>query len=241
MKFILPSLPNNVKVILTLDLVALGFLFAVLYFGLYHPVLPSLTAQAAETTGVIIGAGATFLAVVAALFSDELKIRPKPLIIISDIPMQTKQYEQPLHFSDGTVTDAHNYDYIRLNFSNEGIVTAEDVEVYVSNIYENGAPRQGFLAVPLMWTHSGLFSRKFHPNQWGYLDFCRVDLLSQDKIPQLVLRAGHGVSAYQDIHEGDTKIELTIFDKSGQTKKYSIDIYWEKTEPKLEARNILEV
>ena len=41
----------------------------------------------------------------------------------------------------------------RLIFENHGEATAEDVEVYVNMIYDNGIQRQNFIGVPLSWTH----------------------------------------------------------------------------------------
>lgn len=128
----------------------------------------------------------------------------------------------------------------RLILRNQGSATSEDVEAYVNQVVDgNGIPRPGFLPVPLSWTHSGWPPiRSFHPNQVGYLDLCRID--NPTATPILVLAAGIGVPVYQDIYAGNTKIELVVYQKSGQALSYELNLKWQPGESFVHLENFIQ-
>ncbi len=135
------------------------------------------------------------------------------------------------------ITSGHT----RLFVENKGRATAEEVEIYVNNIWHNGHARRGYLPVPLYWTHNGS-KRDFHPKQYGYLDLCRRDNVNDNNsTPRLVLFAGGGVPAYEDLDRGKTELELVIFQKSGQLKKYKVNLEWRLPLPYTEVTKIQDI
>lgn len=199
--------------------VLFGIVTMLVIFDLYPPPI-TIEASFFQTVGTI---GTWFAAVVAlsiAIGSDWVK---------------SKIYKSNLEIKDAFVSDqpyeSTTQGQVRLLFKNvKGHATAEEVEVYVNKVYDNGKPRDGFLPVPLSWTHSGKATRNFHPNQFGYLDFCRIHNISDSTlIPKLVLVAGGGVSLYEDIMTQITNFEIVVFQKSGVAKYFEIILKWEYT------------
>lgn len=119
--------------------------------------------------------------------------------------------------------------HTRLIFENRGKDFAEDVEVYISNIIEEGKPRINFLPVPLNWTHWSYLPRIIHQHQFRYLDLCRIDNVDDENCkPKLALSAGQNVPAYESINEGLTELEITLFQKSGQVIMRKVLLEWYK-------------
>lgn len=132
--------------------------------------------------------------------------------------------------------------HTRLMFENNGKNIAEDVEVYIDQIYDNGNLRNDFISVPLTWTHSGEFKRSFQERQYGYLDLCRRDNTENNSIvPKLVLTAGAGIPTYQNLGEGNTILRLMIFQKNEKRKTYKIHLNWEKNKPFIHVTKIVKV
>lgn len=157
----------------------------------------------------------TLAAVIVALFGDQIRgiLFPSQIEIVD-----TWQNVQ------------ENQGHTRLLFRNIGRTTAFEVEVYVNRIIDGTQPRQGFLPVPLIWTHTaGTDTKKdFHPKQFGYyLDICRIDDTSSANIEPIVpLIFGAGVHAYQDILNGRTTLELIVSQKLGEIIMYDIELEW---------------
>lgn len=123
-----------------------------------------------------------------------------------------------------------NQGHTRLLFRNVGSTTALEVEAYVNRILDDGQPRQGFLPVPLIWTHTaGLETKRdFHPKQFGYfLDICRVENIEDANAePRIPLIFGAGIPAYQNIFNGRTTLELVVSQKLGEIIMYDIELEW---------------
>lgn len=158
----------------------------------------------------------TLAAVLVALFGDWIrsKIFPSRVRIIDK--WQNVQ--------------GNNQGQTRLLFRNIGIATAYEVEVYVNRIIDDGKQREGFLPVPLIWTHTGDIQTKrdLHPKQFGYyLDICRIDDINNPIIePKLPLIYGAGVPKFQNIYNGKTTLELVVSQKSGELIKYNVNLEW---------------
>lgn len=131
----------------------------------------------------------------------------------------------------------------RIRFENKGKITASDAEVYVSNIYDDNKPRNDFIPVPLYWAHVGISKRDFHPNQYGFLDFCRINHIFKGKDldgneryyaqddPKLTIQAGAQIATYEDIYQNTNAVELTIFQKFGIVEKVKVHIEWNHLDP----------
>lgn len=201
----------------------LGFSLALIIFGFFTPLFPNFLIRYTVERSLPdwITAISTTLAVFTALGISLWRKSLEEFFYKPDINLldSLKNFQE---YTDKKVTQGQT----RLLIKNTGNGTAIDVEAYVSKIYDNGNPRTNFIAVPLYWTHNGS-RRDFHPNQFGYLDFCRIDRLNDPNCkPKLVLAAGAGVPTYEEIREKLTTVELIIFQKSGQIKSYSIDLDW---------------
>lgn len=132
--------------------------------------------------------------------------------------------------------------HTRLLFFNEGNATAKGVEIYVTSIKPNGKKREHFLPVPLSWTHDGKSRRDFHPNQFGYLDLCRIENINDTSSnPKLVLAAGGGVSTYEQIDHGENELELVIFQESGENKYYHLRLAWKRGDKNVEVVDFNEI
>lgn len=208
-----------------INLFLLGSLTTLLVFGFNTPFLPdfqvkyTISGSQPEWVTALSTIGAVLAALGIAVWSKSLgELFYKSNIVIKDKLENIQENRQ-----------GEKQGHTRLLFENQGNATAEDVEVYVSNIYDEDQSRANFLPVPLSWTHDGRSRRSFHPNQYGYLDFCRIDNVDNpNKTPKLVLVAGGGIPAYEDISSNTNKIELTVFEKSGQTKKYEVSIEYRR-------------
>lgn len=171
---------------------------------------------------------ATTAAVIVALFGKEIRefIFPSNIKIVSS--KENLQIPNPeLH--------APIQGHTRLLMKNFGRTSAYDVEIYVTKLTDPDRVRDDFLPVPLCWTHNGL-KRSFHPNQFGYLDLCRID--NQCVNPKLALIPGAGVFNYETILEGTTILELTSFETSGKAKKYNVALNWK---PGMNIANVVSI
>lgn len=208
-------------------LVFIGFILGIITTLVIFGVIPfqfifTIQGSSVETLGTLGTWGAIAIALSIAIWGDWFKKIPfksNMQIPLEKIWADTQQYSP--------ITQGH----VRLYFINRGNITAEDVEVYVNKIYDDAnQERKSFLPVPLSWTHSGLAKRNFHPNQFGYLDFCRIDDISDSTQKlKLVLSAGAGVSNYEDIRSKTTKLEVVIFQKWGKVKTFEIILEWQFT------------
>lgn len=144
--------------------------------------------------------------------------------------IKSKLFPSEMHLIDTWQNTQGNQGHTRLLFRNLGIITAYEVEVYVTKIIDNGRVRLGFLPVPLIWTHTvGVETKRdFHPKQFGYyLDLCRIDDIDNPSIePKIPLIFGAGVATYQNIYHGKTTLELVVSQKSGNLINYDINLEW---------------
>lgn len=208
-------------------LVSSGFILGMIVTTIIFGIIPfqfifTIPGSPTETLGTVGTWAAIALALSIATWGDWLKRIPfksNMQIPFEKVWVDIQQYSP--------VTQGH----VRFYFINKGNITAEEVEVYVNKIYDNGnQPRRGFLPVPLSWTHSGLAKRNFHPKQFGYLDFCRVeDISNSSLIPKLVLYAGAGVSNYEDIRTRTTKFVIVVFQRWGNVKTFEVELEWQFT------------
>lgn len=201
-----------------------GFILALLVFGFNTPLLPkfqisySLPGSWPDWIGSISTTFAVLVALIIAIWGKFLgELFVKSSIVITGFKSNIQYF--------GDIPQGQS----RLIIENQGNASAEDVEVYVDRIVDDGNARANFIPVPLSWTHYGQSQRSFHPNQYGYLDLCRIDdNRLYDQNPNLVLSRGQGVKSYEEIHSEDTELLLVIFQKSGHVTKYDIHLKWRR-------------
>lgn len=204
----------------------LGFTFALIIFGIADipPLLHNFHIRSTipGSWPEFLTAIGTMFAVIVALFGELIRSKLFP----SKIRM--------LNIWENIQGDSQGH--TRLLFRNIGSTTAYEVEVYVNRIIDDGRERQGFLPVPLIWTHTAdaITKRDLHPKQFGYyLDLCRIDDVNNPGIePKLPLIFGAGVKTYQDIYHGRTTLELVVSQKSGDLIFYDVDLEWIKGQDK---------
>lgn len=218
-----------------LNFLLLGFLLALLIFGFNTPLLPEfqitygIPSSWPEWLTALGTIGTALVAVIIAIWRDDLeKLLHRPKMIIHTNSLENIQNHQG---------------QTRLIFENKGKATARDVEVYINKIFDNNTDaRENFIAVPLSWTHDGRPKRDFHPNQFGYLDLCRINNVgAPSKDPVFVLSAGAGVPTYQEIKSGKTKIELIIFQASGQKNIYEVHLSWKEPQQNVNVASIKKI
>ncbi|MEK7533876.1 MAG: hypothetical protein AAB600_00925 [Patescibacteria group bacterium] len=162
-----------------------------------------------------ITAFGTLSAVVVALFGDWIR---------------SKLFPSKVRLLEKWQNTQNNQGHTRLLFRNIGSTTAYEVEIYVNKIIDNGRMRQGFLPVPLIWTHTvgTETKRDIHPKQFGYyLDICRIDDITNFSIePKLPLIFGAGVARYENIYHGKTTLKLLVSQKFGELINYDVDLEW---------------
>jgi len=200
-----------------------GFLTALIIFGFNTPLLPNfqvLYSISGSWPEFLTSIG-TLLAVIVALFGDQLRSK----ILPSDIRIVDKWQNVQ-----------NNQGQTRLLFRNIGKSSAHEVEIYLNKIVDNNVTRQGFLPVPLIWTHTPgtETKRDLHPKQFGYyLDICRVDNIADTTTnPKIPLIFGAGVEKYEMIHHGQTTLELAVSQKSGELITYDVGLEWIRGEDK---------
>lgn len=197
----------------------LGSLVTLLVFGFGFPILPKFRISYSVPTlwPEFLTAIGTLLAIVVALFGDWIR---------------SKLFPSKISLTDKWQNTQNNQGQTRLLFRNIGSTTGYEVEVYVNRIVDNGQIRQGFLPVPLIWTHTAGVETKrdIHPKQFGYyIDLCRIDDITIPGIqPKIPLIFGAGVAKYQDIYHGRTTLELVVSQKSGDLIYYEVDLEWLK-------------
>lgn len=198
----------------------LGFSFALIIFGFSDspPLLKNFHIKFTipYSWPELLTAIGTLLAVLVALFGDWIrgKIFPSKVRIVD-------KWENPQGETQG---------YTRLLVKNLGWSTAYEVEVHVNKIFDGENERLGYLPVPLIWTHTAgtETKRNLHPKQFGYfLDLClkenRDNPIVEPKIPLIF---GDGIKTYQEIHHGQTTLELVISQRSGNQIIYIIKLEW---------------
>jgi len=111
----------------------------------------------------LIGAAATVLAVLAALFRDEIRsIWKRPKLVVSiklGAPDCHKTFIQYTNMSTGAVTASGDCYYFRLWIRNDGRMRAEKVQVFIARILKKHADGdfkedKSFLPMNLKWAHS---------------------------------------------------------------------------------------
>lgn len=217
----------------------LGVLLTLLIFGFIFPLFPSfsidflLPGSRSEGISAIISLTSSIVALTIATWGIRLR--------------RFGDYKSNIKIADwlGNIqeNEAHTKQgQTRLKFENNGKNIAEDVEVYVDKIYDNGRLRKNFISVPLTWTHSGSLKRSFQERQYGYLDLCRRDNIEvETSTPKLVLIPGAGIPTYQNLGEGDTVLRLMIFQKYGKRKTYRIHLNWVANQPLVRVTKIVKV
>ena len=167
-----------------------------------------------QAVSAITSAIAVAFALFLPFLSEHLRRRPK---------------RTDLKFKDTVIHLQGNDSIGRLVIKNHSDNVAVSVEAYVESITEKGVLRDGFLPVPLYWTHinptrDNSTRRNIHGNQTVYLDVFRfkppVTLLLQTPI------VGHGTENFNELYYTmETDLEISIYQESGQvvTKKAKIN------------------
>lgn len=221
-----------------LNFLLLGILLALYIFGFNLPLLPkfqvsfSMVGSQSEWFTAFSTLAAVLIALGVAIWGERLKLfggyKSDIQIVNSLENIQANR-------------EGRKQGHTRLIFKNYGKAVAEEVEVYVNKIYDIDLtePRDNFIPVPLSWTHDGRSRRNFNPDQYGYLDFCRIDDTERrGSFPRLVLVAGAGIPTYEDLYPYTVQIELVIFQKTGETKTFNLSLHWEIGQPMMHITNI---
>lgn len=222
-----------------LTLLLIGILVALFVFGFNTPLLPKFQVQytinssQSDWITAVSTLAAVFIALLIAVYGERLKeygaVRPAIELIDSLENIQENR-------------DGVKQGWTRLVFKNTGGSTAEEVEVYVSQIFDFNKPRENFIAVPLSWTHDGRSRRNFHSHQYGYLDFCLyANAGKKGGFPHLVLTAGAGIPTYEEIYQFTNKVELTVFQKNGLIKKYLVKIDLASSNPFVRVKKVTQL
>lgn len=133
----------------------------------------------------------------------------------------------------------------RLLIINEGNHKAQDVEVTVEKLFEDGNERKNFLPVPLGWTHADAYLkspviRDIHPKQQVYLDLCefvypqREGQRLSDAVLRLRAEAGQEIPDFTRLKRGKTRLFLRAFQADGKPLVVVVNIEWDgDNEPKV--------
>lgn len=134
----------------------------------------------------------------------------------------------------------------RLLIINVGNHKAQDVEVTVDKLYEDGGvERKNFLPVPLGWTHAHAYVRTavlrdIHPGQWVYLDLCdfihsqREGQGFSEAVLRLSAQAGQEIPDFNRLKPGKTKLLLKAYQTDGKPLPIEIIVEWDgNNEPKI--------
>ena len=106
-----------------------------------------------------VSGGCTFLAIVYALYRDNIQQR----------------FQRPIfRFLDISKVNQNGVMYYRLIIKNDSRFVAKNVEFEVNDVVDSGNPRDGFLPASHSWTHRDLV-RDISPYQVAYLNLCSVD------------------------------------------------------------------
>jgi len=126
-----------------------------------------------------VGVGATLLAVLAALFKEELiRIwrRPQLNLLLALYPPHS--HKTQMHQKNGaTVTASADCYFVRAWVENTGKARAAEVQVFISELSERGSDGlfheiDGFLPMNLTWAHSGeVFAAGISPHMGKHCDF----------------------------------------------------------------------
>jgi len=113
----------------------------------------------------------------------------------------------------------------RLAIINNGRETAENVQVDVIKMYDNGVPRENFLPMPLPWTHLNKENRDISPNQTVYLDVFYHKTNTPDDV-HIATRFGGGIDNFRKLKIGKTRLVLTFYEQSGKSFNKEIEVSW---------------
>lgn len=121
-----------------------------------------------------------------------------------------------------------NHHVWRIAISNDGSATAYDIQVDVTNIFENGHKRENFLSMPLRWTHLDKEIRDINADQTVFLDVFEHHINNQAKTVNLATRFGGGVDDFRELKVGPdaTALELTLYNSKRKSIKIYVDILW---------------
>lgn len=105
----------------------------------------------------------------------------------------------------------------RMVVKNCGNETARNVQADVIKIYDNETKREGFLPVPLRWTHLNNESRDILPGQTVYLDlFDEIHTFFPKNLEiRLCTRFGLDIRKFTFLENGKANLKIAIFQKNG--------------------------
>lgn len=194
--------------------ILLGIILTLVLFG-FTPLLPGfrITVVLNPSLFELLTAIGTISAVLVSLFGETIKnwLYPSKVEII----------DKSCIVQRGT----GDVGISRLRLKNTGSGIAKNVCVYVDKIYDElTGEREGFLPVPLQWTHDGNYQRDLMKGQYWHLNLVEINHTNKYNA-YLVLYAGVGISQYQVINVGVTILELVIYHSLG-CKKYEVKLDW---------------
>lgn len=119
----------------------------------------------------------------------------------------------------------------RIIISNIGSVTAEDVQVDVIKIKDDGKIRDNFLPLPLRWTHLDKENRNILINQSVYLDiFEHIDKGLSSNAQHYVKLGSRYAQEIKDfcfLEPGKSEVTLRLFQKNGKFKEIKLFTDWD--------------
>lgn len=164
----------------------------------------------------------TFFAVIVALSAPFLHNW------LSNKPKKSKLVLQSAHVCNQD-NGLSTYYMGRLIIKNKGKFIAKSVEPNINNL-EAKQDKKFFFPVPLQWTHYQISKknpsiRDIYPNQSVYLDLFYFD--KNKKTAKFTITAGKGLSELEDIVIGENKVNIVIYQKSGQVDSFKLKIVWD--------------
>lgn len=161
------------------------------------------------------------------------------LIAIFSEPFKKWWHKSSLSFAQPLmVKQTSTLQVCRIPIRNSGIkaftYTAQDVEVNVEEIYDNGEKRSDFVPSPLRFTHQNT-SRNIAVNQTVLLDLFEWISSTQRKNANSSIKiAAPNINGLPDmpyIETGTTILHLHLFQQSGQDIKRRVKIVWNGSDP----------
>jgi hypothetical protein len=115
----------------------------------------------------------------------------------------------------------------RLIIKNNSKARALNVEAYVEYISDNGKLREGFLPVPLNWTHghltNSLNSRYINGYQTVHLDIYCFDSVNK----KVLLQTPINIAQFNEIKNGKTELRIKLYQESGDVVPRKVIVTWD--------------
>lgn len=131
----------------------------------------------------------------------------------------------------GIVLNPQQSQYVwRLQLVNKGRYPARNVRADVERLLSESSQRT-IVVSPLNWAHNpgDIYTRDIFPNQTAYLDIC-VAYITPCYDPEhfkLSNNLVHTIDESSSIYKGETRVDIGLYQESGQRVKIELKIDWD--------------